>query len=155
MNNPGFVYKWTYHPTGEYYIGIHKGKTNDGYTGSGVRFRKKFKNTPRQQWTREILFEGDYYTRCVKIERDLVNKETLQDPLCLNVALGGGASFYGSYHDKKKCSYRTLPQEVTLDGVTYPTRMYAIKQLGITFSKLDELLIEAGWTCKYNEYNRY
>lgn len=36
----GFVYKWIYKPTVEYYIGIHKGHIADGYIGSGVRFKK-------------------------------------------------------------------------------------------------------------------
>lgn len=153
----GFVYKWTYEPTGEYYIGIHKGNPDDGYVGSGTRFTKKFNNTPRSHWHREILFEGDYWNQCTTIERELVNKNTLTDPLCLNLAPGGGNVFYGSQHEKKKDSYRCKPQEVTLNGITYPTRMQAIQKLSISFEDLDNLLIDAGWqaSCKYNQYNRY
>lgn len=153
----GFVYKWTYNPTGEYYIGIHKGHPNDGYIGSGARFIKKYNNTKSDDWSREILFEGDYWNRCKKIEKDLVNQHTLNDPLCLNLAPGGGAGYYGSHHDKKKQSYRTNPQEVTINGITYPTRMFAIKHLNISFEELNTILIENGWneSCRYNTYNKY
>lgn len=156
MSN-GFVYKWTYIPTGEYYIGIHKGTTNDGYTGSGTRFTKKFRNTTRKNWKREILFEGDYWNECTAVERDLVNKDTLTDPLCLNVAQGGRRGPGGLPNDKKKKSYRCKPQEIVLNGITYPTRMNACKTLNISFEKLDQLLIETGdiLYCKYNHYNKY
>jgi hypothetical protein len=154
VNNPGFVYKWTYQPTKEYYIGIHKGTTCDGYTGSGIRFTKKFNNTPREQWHRDIIIETEY-DECIKIEKQLVTKEVVRDPLCLNMITGGRAHYGPNGYQSKGRNYRTQPQEVTLDGVTYPTRMWAIKQLGITFKQLDELLIEAGWPCKYNIYNRW
>lgn len=150
----GFVYRWTYTPTGEYYIGIHKGTICDGYTGSGVRFTKKFNNTPRELWHRDIIVETEY-DECIIVEKQLVTKEVVKDPLCLNMISGGRVSYGPNGYQSKDRSYRTLPQEVTLDDVTYPTRMRAIKQLGISFEELDARLIEAGWTCKYNEYNRY
>ena len=58
------------------------------------------------------------------------------------------------YFQKPNTSYRCKPQEVTLDGVTYPTRMRAIKALNITFEELDRRLILAGWPCKYNVTNK-
>lgn len=157
----GFVYKWIYKPTGEYYIGIHKGTTDDGYIGSGVLFRRKFTNTSRDHWEREVLFEGDYWTECLKKEKELVNWKTLKEPLCLNLAVGGKRGRSGSsgpsLHAGKRQSYRCKPQEIILDGTTYPTRMIACKKLSITFEELDARLIHAGWqkSCKYNRYNRY
>ena len=154
MNNQGFVYKWTYNPTGEYYIGIHKGHPEDGYIGSGVRFTKKFNNTPRNHWHRDIIVEADY-KECIEIEKRMVNKEVVKDPLCLNMITGGRVSFGPNGYSSRDSNYRTKPQEVTLDGVTYPTRMNAIKRLGITFEELDALLVQEGWPCKYNAFNRY
>ena len=156
----GFVYKWIYKPTGEYYIGIHKGTTDDGYTGSGVLFRRKFTNTSRDHWEREVLFEGDYWTECLEKEKELVNWKTLKEPLCLNLAVGGNRGRFRSgpsLYAGKRQSYRCKPQEIILDGTTYPTRMIACKKLSITFAELDARLIQAGWqeSCKYNMYNRY
>jgi hypothetical protein len=154
--NDTFVYKWTHIPTGLYYIGIHKGHVDDGYIVSGVAFNRKWKNTDIEDWHRDILYEGTN-SDCKKKEAELVSKETLRDPDCLNLIPGG------RYVGKRKSgytsndrSYRTKPQQVTLDGITYITRMYAIKQLGISFEELDRRLIQAGWHkfCAYNFANR-
>ena len=152
----GFVYKWIYTLTDEYYIGIHKGTVDDGYIGSGSRFRKKWALTNPDQWKREILFEGDYL-ECGKVEKTLVTKETIKDPLCLNMAVGGISGYKVAGYLSRPYSYRTKPQEVTVNGKTYPTRIKAIKDLNITFKELDEILINSGWSinCKYNQYNRY
>jgi len=60
------------------------------------------------------------------------------------------------YFTKSTKSYRCKPQEISLNGMTYPTRMQAIKALGITFDELDSRLIRAGWwkSCRYNWANR-
>jgi hypothetical protein len=81
----GFVYKWTHMPSKQYYIGIHKGSVDDGYIGSGLRFKRKRLTTNSTEWHREILFIGEYYTDCIKVESTLVNETILSDPLCLNL----------------------------------------------------------------------
>ena len=78
----GFVYKWTYTPTGQYYIGICKGKPEGKYIGSGKRFLNKWNATERSDWQREILYNGEY-EQCPAIEGKLVSDETLRDPFCL------------------------------------------------------------------------
>lgn len=152
----GFVYKWTYKPTKEYYIGVHKGTTSDGYIGSGSRFRKKWALTNPSNWIRDILFEGQYKD-CLSTERKLVTSQTLDDPLCLNMVKGGSYGAWGSGYSSKPFSYRTKPQQVTVNGITFQSRMDAIKALNITFEELDSKLIKLGWykNCKYNHNNRY
>jgi len=89
------LYRWS-RSTGEYYIGIHSGTNpdTDGYIGSGVLFLKKFDNTPREQWTREVIF---FATRelAENIEAFIVDEDTLDDPLCLNLVIGGGKGSKG------------------------------------------------------------
>ena len=150
QKSSGFVYRWTYKPTGQYYIGIHKGHTNDGYIGSGKRFLSKWNLTDSKDWQREILYEGEYYKDCTAVEADLVNDSTLMDPLCLNLTSGGriGEKHLGTTR-KNKC-YRVKPQQVVVNGQTYPTRMQAIKKLNINFAELDRLIE----TSRFNEYNR-
>lgn len=155
-NEMGFVYKWTYIPTGQYYIGIHKGNPSNKYIGSGKRFKNKWNKTRKEDWIREIIFEGYYYTGCVKKEEEIVNDELLKDPLCLNLTKGGKSGQRLRTFSRKKTSYRVKPQEVILDGKIYKTRMMAIKSFNISFEELDKRLIEAGWnkSCKFNEFNR-
>ena len=154
VNSQGFVYKWTYSPTGQFYIGIHNGTTDDGYIGSGLRFQRKWNKTEKSDWYRDILFEGDYYHDCVYHEAELVNDQTLKNPLCLNLQHGGRTGKRLRYFSTKKKSYRVKPQKVTLHGVKYHTGLQAIKSLNISFEELDLKLISAGWPCKYNDFNK-
>jgi hypothetical protein len=146
----GFVYKWTHSPSGQYYIGIHKGTTNDGYIGSGKRFQRKWLSTDRNDWHRDILFEGDY-NQCARIEEELVDDDTLRDLLCLNLTSGGRGYMPLRKFSRKTSSYRVKPQQVIVKGITYITRMQAIKSLHITFEELDKIKESES----YNEYNRY
>jgi hypothetical protein len=147
----GFVYKWTHMPTGQYYIGIHKGHVNDGYIGSGIKFKNKWKETNKTEWKRDILFKGDYDSQCVKIEEELVNDITLKDLLCLNLIAGGRGYMPLRKFSRKSSCYRVKPQRVVVNGITYVTRMQAIRALNITFSELDRIK-ESEY---YNDYNRY
>ena len=155
LNKNGFVYKWTYIPSGQYYVGIHQGITTDGYIGSGKRFKAKWNTTKEEDWKRIILFKGDYYTECVALEEKLVNDKTLSDPLCLNLQTGGRMGEKLRTFSSKNKSYRVKPQQIILDGIKYNTRMQATKALNIGFEQLDERLTASGWQCKYNEFNRH
>ena len=158
----GFVYRWTYKPTGEYYIGIHKGTTCDGYIGSGKRFKYKWNATSRTDWHRDILHEGDYYKECLLLEEQLVTYDTLEDPLCLNLCKGGGGAVTSQTWAKPKPkanlvgNYRTKPQQVIVKGMLFESRIAAIKHLNISFAELDDILIAQGWiySCRYNHNNR-
>ena len=149
----GFVYKWTYIPTGQYYIGIRKGTPEGKYIGSGKRFLNKWNATERSDWQREILYNGEY-EQCPAIEEQLVSDETLRDPLCLNLVQGGrGWRPHRNFSRKGSC-YRVKPQAVVINGFEYPTRMQACKVLRIEFSELDALLRQAYNSSSYNDYNR-
>lgn len=145
----GFVYKWTYAPTLQYYIGVHKGHVDDGYIGSGRRFQAKWQLTEAEDWNREILFQGSY-KECVDKEAIYVDDKTLQDPLCLNLIPGGRTKVEHLGWTNKNRSYRCKPQEIIVDGVTYHTRMQAVRQLRISFSDLDEIIESQS----YNDANR-
>lgn len=82
-----FGYCW-HRDNGEFYYGIHKGELDDGYTGSGVKFRMKFDNTNRNEWHRTIEFRGDY-DECLDWEADMVTQEMVDQPDSLNLKPGG------------------------------------------------------------------
>lgn len=101
-----FVYKTTCDLNGKYYIGVHSEKRqSDGYIGCGVSSdgtaislkNKKVKSAfvdsvikyGYKNFTREIIQEFDSVEEAYKLEIELVNKETLNDELCLNIRLGG------------------------------------------------------------------
>lgn len=56
----GFVYRWIDSSNNMYYIGSHKGNSDDGYIGSGVRFLRAYKKRP-DSFNREILYVGKNY----------------------------------------------------------------------------------------------
>ena len=56
----GFVYKWYDTSNGMYYIGSHKGDVNDGYIGSGTRFKRAYNKRP-ESFIREILYVGEHF----------------------------------------------------------------------------------------------
>src|SRR5690606_5493163 len=84
------------HPIGYYYIGKRTGQIDDDYMGSGVKINNYYKKYPKKQWTKEIVSVTETEQMAYNIEEVLVNKETLQDPMCLNIALGGKAVRKGS-----------------------------------------------------------
>jgi hypothetical protein len=87
--------------TGEYYIGIHKINIekypdyNDGYLGSGNRIKASVKKYGKKAFKRTILVISDDLKYIDSLEEQMVDRETLDDPLCLNVALGGSANVKG------------------------------------------------------------
>lgn len=70
----GFVYKWTNTINGKWYIGSHKGTTDDGYRHSSIILKRAEKKYGIKNFVREILFEGDYKKDNIKsVEADYLN----------------------------------------------------------------------------------
>jgi len=93
MDNVSHLYKITNNKTGEYYIGKHRGITQETrfgnlYWGSGKRIKNQIKKYGCDNFNYEILCIGetDYI---FEIEAKYVNKELLKDEYCLNIATGG------------------------------------------------------------------
>jgi hypothetical protein len=86
-----FVYKTTFKPTGEFYIGKHHADhLNDKYLGSGKKLKILLNVHPVECFEREIL-EFCSSPKLLKLkERQIVNPELLKNPLCLNLVKGGG-----------------------------------------------------------------
>jgi hypothetical protein len=77
---------------GKYYIGIHStDNLNDGYFGSGKRLWQSIKRHGKGAHKKTILEFAPSRTALKERELALVNPETMKDPLCMNLAQGGGA----------------------------------------------------------------
>ena len=86
-----YIYKVTRTDgSGKYYIGMHSSdEPNDRYFGSGTVISSSIKKYGRKNHVKEVL---EYYPTRAKAkdrEVELVNKELLNDPLCMNIAYGG------------------------------------------------------------------
>jgi len=85
-----YFYKTTLIPTGQFYYGIHStNNINDGYLGSGVRLRKLFDQYKKSDFSKEIIKYFNSRKELSDYEREYITFDILNDPLCLNVSLGG------------------------------------------------------------------
>jgi len=73
----GFTYCWSDHKTAKVYVGVHLGNTDDGYVCSSKSMLKEYSDRP-SDFTREILFEGDYDI-CASFEKALISGLFKQD----------------------------------------------------------------------------
>lgn len=80
---------------GKFYIGVHREsqtKRSKDYRGSSLIVKADIKRLGLENFERETLFRSDEENAeelCYFIEEHLVNKETLQNPQCYNLVLGG------------------------------------------------------------------
>ena len=87
------LYKVTNRNTGEYYVGKHRGLTQETrngklYWGSGKRIQNQIKKYGTENFEYRILCVSntDYI---FELESKYVTKELLQDEFCLNIVTGG------------------------------------------------------------------
>jgi hypothetical protein len=93
MEDIAHLYKITSQKTGEYYIGKHRGLTQETrwgklYWGSGTRIQNHVKKYGTGDLTYEILCISTT-NYIFELESKYVTKELLQDELCLNIVTGG------------------------------------------------------------------
>jgi group I intron endonuclease len=93
MENVAHLYRITNTKTGEYYIGKHRGVTQETrwghlYWGSGTRIKNQVKKYGADNFKYEILCisNTDYI---FELESKYVTKELLTDDMCLNLVTGG------------------------------------------------------------------
>lgn len=114
-----FLYKTTCIPSNRYYIGMHcTNNLNDGYLGSGIFLRNSIRKYGRENHSLQILEYFPSKDLLINREKEIVNKDLLKDPLCMNLKVGGkgGAvsgernQWYGkpAWNRGKKASEETI-----------------------------------------------
>jgi hypothetical protein len=79
---------------GMYYIGMHStDDLEDGYLGSGKRITRSVKKYGASQHKKEILETFSSRAELKNRELEIVNEELLEDPLCMNLKLGGAGGW--------------------------------------------------------------
>ena len=86
-----YIYKITRTDgSGKYYIGMHStDDLEDGYFGSGKLITRAIKKHGKEKHSKEILEFLSSRQELKTRERELVNEEIVNDPLCMNLRLGG------------------------------------------------------------------
>jgi len=89
-----FMYKTTNIKNDKFYIGVHETfNLEDGYLGSGKRFKNSLYYHGKENFKREILEYFDNSKSMYSREQEIVNEELLKNPKCLNLVLGGKGGF--------------------------------------------------------------
>ena len=94
-----YIYKTTCNVNGRYYIGMHSTSIlEDGYMGSGKRLRRSLIKHGIENHTKEILeFLDDRKSLAIR-ESEIVNVQSIEDPLCMNLKPGGFGGFCNDEH---------------------------------------------------------
>jgi hypothetical protein len=87
------VYQVTRITDSAFYIGLHStDNLDDGYFGSGQRLWHSIKKHGKDAHSFTILHLLPSRQEAIAKERELVTRESLQNPLCLNLCVGGCAT---------------------------------------------------------------
>lgn len=96
-----YIYKITRND-GRYYIGMHStDDLEDGYFGSGKKITRSIKKHGKEKHSKEILEFLPSRDELKTREEELITEEMRGDPLCMNLAPGGGGGFISEEHQAK------------------------------------------------------
>jgi hypothetical protein len=100
-----YIYKTTCKVTGKFYVGMHStDNLEDGYLGSGKRLWRSIRKHGKEKHEREILeFLADRSSLKAR-EKEIVNEQFLEDPMCMNLQIGGGGGWSSEDHRLKNLS---------------------------------------------------
>lgn len=96
-----FLYRTTCSKTGKFYIGVHKGQAEDSYLGSGLRLKASIKKYGKDFHRREIMEVFPDLPSALAKESLVVDDRMLENPLCMNLKVGGRGGF-GKHSEESK-----------------------------------------------------
>lgn len=89
------IYKTTCDITKRFYYGMHStNNLKDGYLGSGSELSRSLKKYGRENHSIETLEFLEDRKSLKKREAEILTETILHDPMCMNLAKGGGGSDY-------------------------------------------------------------
>lgn len=147
-----YIYKTICNITGKYYIGMHScSNLEDGYMGSGVKIRRSLNRHGIENHTKEILEFLDDRESLKKRESEIVNENMIQDPLCMNLQLGGGGGFSSDEHREKNLKSWQLAgqaklKECYIDDEWHNKISLKIKELWKSEDYRSKILPNIDWT---------
>jgi hypothetical protein len=97
-----YIYKITCKVTNRFYIGMHStDNLEDEYFGSGKRLWYSINKHGKENHVKEILEYLSSRQLLKEREKEIVNKELLDNNLCMNLQEGGGGGLINEEHKKK------------------------------------------------------
>jgi len=93
------IYKTTCLITKRFYIGMHStDNLDDGYKGSGKRLRYSINKHGEENHVTEVLETLPNRKALAAREKEIVNEKFLEDPQCMNLAIGGQGGIHSEEH---------------------------------------------------------
>lgn len=90
------IYKITNQINGRYYIGRHAtNNVNDSYMGSGIGIKNAIAKYGLENFTKEVIAEADNADALWDLEKEIVNKDVVKDPMSYNMSYGGKHYLHG------------------------------------------------------------
>lgn len=99
-----YIYRTTDEITGRWYIGMSysSNPSGDGYFGGGVWISSFIREYGSKRLRKQVLAIVGTREEASRLEALLVTTETLKDPLCMNLQVGGYGAPIGNSHRKGK-----------------------------------------------------
>lgn len=135
-----YIYKTNNLISGKFYVGMHITRNlDDNYLGSGKRLRNSIRKYGKENFKKEILEFCKDRIELKKREKEIVNEQFLQNPMCMNLQVGGGGGFSSKEHMKKCCKAGNIAFRKKLKE----DKQFA-KQFSETVSRTNKKMIEEG-----------
>jgi hypothetical protein len=97
------IYKTTNLINGRFYVGMHKThKIDDFYLGSGKALKHAIKNYGRGNFKKEILHVFKTFEEACEMEKQIVNKGFIENPMTYNMQTGGEAPYASPSEETKE-----------------------------------------------------
>ena len=111
-----FIYKTTNLINGKYYIGMHStNNLKDGYLGSGKQLRSAIRKHGVENFKVEILEYLPDLSSLILREKEIVDKDILKDPYCMNLMIGGKGGFISDEQQLRRSIAGTLRHKYLLE----------------------------------------
>jgi hypothetical protein len=113
-----YIYKIICKVTNKFYVGMHScSNLEDGYMGSGKRLGYSIRKYGLENHTKEILEFLNDRESLAKREAEIVNEQFLQDPLCMNLQIGGGGGFHSikQQQHRSRCGGKATAKKLLID----------------------------------------
>jgi hypothetical protein len=101
-----YIYKITCLKNNRYYIGMHStNNLEDGYMGGGKDITNSIRYYGKKNHKKEILEYLNDRDSLAAREKEIINEDLLNDPMCMNLMIGGygGGGIHNQDHLKKFC----------------------------------------------------
>ena len=96
-----YIYRIICLKNGRYYIGMHStNNLEDGYFGGGKRIKNSVKKHGKENHKKEILEFLKNREELRSREIQIINEDLLNDPLCMNINLGGDGGWLKEWQSK-------------------------------------------------------